>query len=548
MEDILLKDYVENIDKSFVEHGWLTAIRSGNDDKDGTQVSIFSAIVDEDKIKEALEHRDWELRYGHGRPGITTYFKEGKGEDVYRRFGTTGFEPIIYYRDQFGGRKRYFEFSEEFRLYFNLYEVYHSPQKKDYIFVNDNGDEDVVAKIDDGIGTIKLKFLKEYLSIRKKYLLIYFDIMRFSDKTLQQLNMSKINQNYKSDKHCFNHLVTEDLNDSKKVTSWLAGKCTIEPINGFKYTNSVMELGEKYTDFIIGYDDNGEGNVFSCDDRLLGNYFGANPGAPLYVTSVYFKKEVLKKYYDNPAKYLVEDGCVRCNGSWILRMDNNNAEYIIVMLGDLGDLHLSEQLYWKSYNIAPLKGGLSITAYKRFMEGVPYIPSEPDHLLKYVLESFNKEWKTVFGWELFKPLNPGDSHYLTGLHLLTTPDNGKELDEQVLALTKIFIDSLNEKELGAGLTKAKPNAKGIDKLEEFLESKGVPCSDMIEFFRKLQALRSTTTAHRRSSVTKDIKKIFDYFEINQLSKAEVLRSMFLNLITTLNTIGKYFGLNMKVDL
>lgn len=70
---------------------------------------------------------------------------------------------------------------------------------------------------------------------------------------------------------------------------------------------------------------------------------------------MYFStKEVLKKYYDKPQKYKVEDNYIRCGNLWGLRIDNNHKDYVIVFLGDLGS-HLSqnEQLYWRHFNIPP---------------------------------------------------------------------------------------------------------------------------------------------------------------------------------------------------
>jgi hypothetical protein len=53
---------------------------------------------------------------------------------------------------------------------------------------------------------------------------------------------------------------------------------------------------------------------------------------------------VLTKYYAHPERYSVEDGFLRCQGLWGLKLDNNHHEYIIVFLGDLGrDLPSDEQ-------------------------------------------------------------------------------------------------------------------------------------------------------------------------------------------------------------
>ena len=46
----------------------------------------------------------------------------------------------------------------------------------------------------------------------------------------------------------------------------------------------------------------------------------------------------------------------------------------------------------------------------------------------------------------------------------------KEFDEQVLALVKILIDSLNEEQLSLGIIIDKREPRGLDKLEAFLFS------------------------------------------------------------------------------
>ncbi|MCW3046959.1 MAG: hypothetical protein JWO74_1243 [Solirubrobacterales bacterium] len=72
---------------------------------------------------------------------------------------------------------------------------------------------------------------------------------------------------------------------------------------------------KEYEQFVIGTDTGEEVRVTS-DPAELANYFGANPGNPHYLTPVYFRREVLNKYYADPDRYTVEDGYVRCAGLW----------------------------------------------------------------------------------------------------------------------------------------------------------------------------------------------------------------------------------------
>jgi hypothetical protein len=361
MEKLFFEDVKKRINAKFIDQGWITVLNhSLKDDSDNLSHGVYSAIIDIDKVDEALQNCDWEI-YGCERPGLTEYCKDNGEYGVeYCRFSVEGFEPLIYRRDG------YLELSEEFRLYHDLHEVYYSPDKKEYSYFDDNGDEEIVAEIDSDKVLIKLNFLKDYISARKKHLFIYFDFMRFSKKTIKELGISEIDKNSSSEEYFYNHKVV-DVSDMHlpygKTKSCVRGKILIENIKDYKPD---IEKNNKFEEFNIGYDENGETVSFSCDEKKLGNYSGENPDAPQYVTPVFFSKDVLKKYYGNPDKYSVEDCHISCKGARSIRLDNNCDDYVIVLLGDLGRLHHKEQLYWKSFNIPPCKEGFSVTGFKRF--------------------------------------------------------------------------------------------------------------------------------------------------------------------------------------
>lgn len=543
-DSLIFIDIKKDIDNCFIHQGWVTVCSFGQSLKNIKNGGLYSSSVKDDKLKDSLSNYSWELRCGNGRPGIMSYFKEKEEVVEYYRFSNDGFEPLVYYREEFGNREKYLEFSEEFRLFHNLYEIYYTSDKKEYIFIDSNGDEEVVAKIDKFEALVKLKFIKDFISAKNMHLLIYFDFMRFSEKDLKELELEAINVNYSSDKYFYNHIIC-DCQDrfirNDKTQSWIMGKCLIKKIDNYKPSIwGNMDTQNEFSDFIIEFDDDGNEKLFTCNEEKLGNYFGKNPDAPLYVTPVYFNREVLKKYYDNPVKYSVQDGYIYCNSVWSMRLDNSCKDFVIVLLGDLGKLHYKEQLYWKSFNIPPRKEGFSHTAYKRFFEGEPCDPDSLDLLLKMKYETFNENWNKKFGWRLFKPLSKEDFHCFKTLHLLTSEKNDKEFDEQILSLTKVFIDSLDEKNLAKEISINKENAKGIDKFEGFLEKHNMKIPEMITFFRNLQSLRSATVAHRRSNSRKDTQKILDYFEYDKKSQKEILDRIFTDLIKSLNTLENYY--------
>ncbi len=166
-------------------------------------------------------------------------------------------------------------------------------------------------------------------------------------------------------------------------------------------------------------------------------------------------------------------------------------------------------------------------------------PEQPDLYFKHKFEAFQEVWFKKFGWYLFKPLSEEDCYHFKSLHIPIT-NNRKEFDEQILSLTKILIDSLNEKELAKGISIEKENPKGIDKLEGFLNSKNVHFKNIIEFLRNLQSLRSTSVVHRKSKKSKDYQKILNYFYFDNKELQEIFRDILTKAICILNSLEGYF--------
>ena len=260
------------------------------------------------------------------------------------------------------------------------------------------------------------------------------------------------------------------------------------------------ENPEVYQEFIIGSDAHGQQIKHTCNPGKLADYFGKNPDASNYLTPVFFRTEVLSKYYADPQKYSVEDGYLRCGGLWGMQMDNDHPDYVVAWLGDLGrDLSETERNYWLSFNITPAGRKISETNFKRAFLAEPSDPIKLDLVFKHEYPRFCEQFKTANGWDFFLPLHDDDEHFLTGLRLLTK-DNQSEFDSQLIALTKLLVNSLNEKEITKGLTTLEKDDKGITKLEKFFNERGaMGYEEHVKFLRVLQDLRSKSAAHRKGS-------------------------------------------------
>lgn len=457
---------------------------------------------------------------GNGNPGCTVY---GVKTPVvkYHCFGDdNGLEPLVFIRDFIGDKKSYVEVSEEFRLFHNLY---HDIKSNTYYKIDDDANEDPVIKIDGMNVKIKLKYLKQFLAIKEMYLALCFEIDRYSDKKLENMDLEDYTAKFHFDKVIYDlHLMDlrvsgEDQN--KLSLSRIIGKKLIPGMDKEDSGIWPYDKKRKYEDFIIGVDENGEKVLFTSNPKRLANYFGANPDSPHYQIPVFFDRDVLQKYYEKPSIYSVEDGHVNLKRSWSLRVDNHNTDYVIAYLGDLGrDISYKEQQHWKNFNIVP-DGQLSKVKYKRDFEAKWTDADISDLKFKARYKRFNESWYEKYGWKLFLDLTKEDQHHFDSLRIPLSNEQS-EFDNQVSSLVKIVIDSLNEKELTNNVTSDTEGISGsISKLKLFLREYNVNNYEKhIKFLKKLQDLRSAGVAHRKG---KKYKKVSEYFGIGDKILPEV---------------------------
>jgi len=269
---------------------------------------------------------------------------------------------------------------------------------------------------------------------------------------------------------------------------------------------------EHYESFIIGVNKKGKEIHFSCNPEKLANNFGANPDNPYYLTKVFFDRKVLSGYYEEPSKYSIKDGYLSCGTLWGIRIDNNNEKYVIAFLGDLGrDLPLSHRKYWRSFNVVP-DGSLSEVEFRRSFLAEFTDPSSQDLVFKQKLNQHRESWKKKFNWDLLKDLNEKDRFHLVALRI-PMKDEQMEFDAQILSLTKILIDSINESEISTKISKGKGDT-GITKLEKFFsENNFKEYEKYIKFLRSLQDLRSKVVHRKASRYDQEYDQILKNLEI-----------------------------------
>jgi hypothetical protein len=408
-------------------------------------------------------------------------------------------EPLVIDRHFHRVRPDYEEISEEFR---HFHDLYYDRKLDQYFKIDSDGNESLIVTIEPDRIQIRLKEIRQFLAVKEMYLAIQFDCREHSSFSLSELDLETGGRDHREDLMCWGlHFGELRPPGSKGSFSRLLGKRLIAPLPKEKsgFGGFAAEELKRYVDFIIGIDENGTEIVHTSDPDTLANNFGANPQAPHYLTAVHFRKEVLDKYYQQPGKYSIEDGMLHCAGLWALYLDNHHDDKVCAWLGDLGrDLSYEEQSHWRAHNIPPT-GRMSETFVRRQILAQCASSSRPEHIFQTRYRELADACEEHMGWPLLLPLTPEDGHYLQCVRVPST-DEQREFDELILGLTKILIDSLNERQLNGLIPAAqRGDVKGsIARLNAAFSAQGVLHNENhIEFLRRLQNLRSSGSAHRK---------------------------------------------------
>lgn len=445
-------------------------------------------------------------------------------DGTYLRFANEDVERFVDYRQNLITKNFEPSITEEFIYFHDLYK-----EKDSYYKLNENGEKEEIVKIDKNSILVKKKFLKQYLAIKDMVLAVCFEFSYYcEDETTY-----KQNEKIKYNNTIFNNFIGNCYGSNYKSCGFIMGKKIIkgmakEDTNLWEY-----EKPPEYLEFIIGTDPNCKEVLHTCNPSKLGNiYF--NDIKPDFLTPIYFKKEVLSKYYQSDV-FEVTDNTIRAH-EWLLKMDNQRDQVVSVYLGDLADLPYSEQQYWKCFNIVS-DCGISKTSFDRdFM--VKWVGSEAlDLSFKSNYKNLNKKWKEKFGWQLFKDLHSEDSHYLKDLRIPVSFSQS-EFDLQILAFVKVLLDSLNEKELKKVFPQQLEDISGsISILEKILELKN--CTDIdikknMGNLKNIQNLRSTGTAHRKSKNYDKAKKRLEIKDKNFIEAFKIILSKGLEFLEFLD--------------
>lgn len=477
-------------------------------EEEGVSDLVYCVLVPLSRMEHHLQSANWAEGVTGWRPGVVIRYRGSEEEKYYHRFGSGGdTEPLAILRDFDGLREQFLEISEEFRLFHNLY----SDDGLSYYKYDEVGDNHRIASISDTRAQLRLKEIRQFCGAKDMALAIQFDCRKISKSPISTLGLDEVSTDDNREDLLIWNLVRRDSQGDGSFSRLLGLRFVRPTAKSETGLWGFSEPDKRGVDFIVG--------------NTGGQTVMAQPGSGAnFLTPVHFRKDVLDKYYAKPSRYEVRDNYVSCANLWSLTIDNHHDNKVVAWLGDLWrSLPYREQIYWKSFNIEPI-GGVSKTFFDRQIEARFADSSRPEHNFQTRYREFISTCEEKLDWHLLRPLQEKDKHHQVTLRVPST-DEVRDLDEIVLSLTKVLIDSIDVRRIRSLLPEAlsKDCTRGIDCLKLLLEDRGAENADPhIKFLRSLQRLRSKGVAHRKG---RGYEKLLRDSGWSQMSERDIVRSL-----------------------
>ncbi|PHR46402.1 MAG: hypothetical protein COA32_11145 [Fluviicola sp.] len=515
-------------------------------------ISCLISSVDQ-SFNRFLSDSHWFIDSSFGIPQKyqKPYEDEPYEDGLKAKLNDVNYEPFTFSRHFNGYVSDYFQVIEHFLLYYNCFWL---QERQEYQSMSESGEIITVLKHikenDNEQILIDAHTLRDYLAVRNMTLARFHDHRRRSEYEISDfLEEEAITYSLSNNESYFDLDLRIDIQyKNVKSTSRLLGKDIVQPYPSPESHEWKLDKDEDdYLEFVIGRNTEGKEIRSTCNPDALSNYF-TDKGTPHFLTPVYFKREMLQKYYSEPKKYTTSEVLVEYLNIWGIQIDTTNENLVQVYLGDIGqNLPYKEQLHWRQFNVVP-KGKISEHRFKRdFLTqfASPEINEAPIIHFKESFEVLQTKFIDVYGSTLFKALAKDDEHLYSTLHIPLT-DEWKELDEQILALAKITTDSFNNqtlksitcKKIGDLGTSGNP-IKGLSGLfYEYLTqqySEEEKRDSLILPFNTIQAIRSSSVAHRKS---KELEKTLVKYGLQGISNEERFRKIVVEITKAFKAIAQ----------
>ena len=285
------------------------------------------------------------------------------------------------------------------------------------------------------------------------------------------------------------HAIDDEGLASYQVYSRAVGRYAITGMRSTKVPkHEDRDQDRDYPEFIYGIDDaTGQVLTHTCDPEQLGNYF-EDDGRLHYLTPIYFRREVLQPYDNEPNRCRLTVHRLTCLNLWGVDISFNSAGLVEVYLGDIGTYIPSDDWgHWRSYNVPP-EGQMSEDRFRRdFLNQVTPAKDVPGDLRR-AREAVNRAAERLLGDHIWKPLT-GDIAVQWESLLPPLTDDPAALGVRLLTMTKVLIDGIDPAPLKQSLKTWDKDERSLGLLSRFVTSLGGD-EDLVTPLRQLQTFRS----------------------------------------------------------
>jgi len=536
MYDILFNDYIEKYKKINREE-WIVLYDKNEVQNLENDVFTFCALIDKEKVFENdyMNKYDWEFATdSFGKAEFGT-FGWGDTEELYFNDGTMHdeFEYLVALR-YFDKYETSVEINPKLIWYGNLVK-----QNEGYV---DSLTDDLVIKVTPYHIEVKREYLKDFLCALEKVCIIAFDHRRYFNSS------QKIESRYETisgENYYIAFSLSEANGFGRGYDGWssIIGKAIISPFKkphhrDYKY----FAEDKEYEKFIIDYDEDEDEEVeFTCNERELANYFGANPDAPHFLTPVFFDIKVLDKYKNDPRNYVINDSNICYLSEWSIPFNINKERKVSVWLGDLGRIPYEEQKYWRTFNIRP-EGKMDGKFLDRQIRGVWTDASRIESKLVPSLNRLNAMIKQLYDDVIFNVLSDADKE-IYNTFMIPTNYSVPEYQSFLMKLSKLTAESINvkliKKVMGDDYEKETKGNGSIFQLGVFLKYIKIDENERISnSVKKVYNSRNKLSGHTAS--LKEYNKIWDREEDYKFNSVEDARSLIEEIVSSIEyVIGDY---------
>lgn len=452
-------DYYKNIAK----HDWITLFQDNELKNYENDIFTFCALLDVKNLsQEYLDKFDWGFATdSFGKSTFGEYYSQNSKELFFADGESYDeFQYLIALR-YFDKYDRSIEINPKLVWYYNLV------KSKDG-YVHPKTDE-IIIKVTKNEIQIRKDYLRDFLCAYQKVCVVVFDHRRFFNK---DDNTEFRNCNYNGEHYYLNLNISSAraFNENYDSYSCIIGKAIINPYRNPRHEDYKYFAEDKeFEKFIVDYDEEDDEVIeFTCNEKELANYFGANPNAPHFLTPIYFTLKVLDKYNNDPRNYTITDSQITYLSEWSLPFSKNSDNAVVVWLGDLGRIPYEEQKYWKAFNIKK-KGDIEKKFFDRQINNKWTTASRIESRLVPGINRLNSIVNEKYGGVIFNVLSEADNE-IYNTFMIPTNLSIPEYQSFLMKLSKLTAESINVKLIKRVMGDDFPTKLGsVLLLGEFLE-------------------------------------------------------------------------------